>query len=672
MTVPTQGWSPLEPSFQADVDLYRQFRSRVHRLTQIAQDEPDFVSVVQEYRQAVLASLRAAISPAQAEMRVAFSVLADLYMQGWGLKVDEEKVYWSRPGVLEDVSLEKERIRSGLLVARDEQLREPPVRDFIKNMEQARLHEGRWVSVFSLMRDGEALAQDLSTVASLEGTDTYEERLLAAIQPYIEVADSGRNCAFTGLKLLDVWRYFRHTWLTPMRSTPGRSMPILIRDAAVENHPVIGIAALSSSIVQQSERDKWIGWRGEDVLQQMDKGVSEDDTKWLLTKLEELTKGVFFRDFIDRKLIRQVELIRPSWQGIERLRSTAEEHKEAHKMLPPGSRSKAGANGNWKAEAATDLFISKRASTLADLLDIRLAFNHAGFTTPDVAALQNALKDDAFRLAVAKLVRRVKATNVGINMMDISVAGAVEPYRPILGGKLVSLLLCSPEIVAEYERRYKDQPSVIASAIKGRAVRKDPTLALLCTTGLFGVGSSQYNRLAITTEKGQIRFEKLDQRTEYGTFHFSQATMLEIKRLSEIDFQGTITNGIFGEGVNPKMRKIRECLDRIGLPSTEFLKHSSPRVVYVIPLCRNFRDVLLGRSDKPDYFLPKRLGRSGTKKIAETWALRWLSPRIRNTEILEAVKAHAIGSPYTHGAKVILPTIDEEQSSLFEEIEDDV
>jgi hypothetical protein len=616
--------------------------------------------------------MRAGISPSQAEMRVAFSVLADLYIQGWGLMVDDEQVYWSRPGVLDDAALEKERIRSGLLVARDEQLREPSVRDFIKNMEQSRLNNDRWVSVFSLMRDGEALANDLQDVAALEGSENYRQKLFEVIQPYIEIADPGKICEFTGLRLLDVWRYFRHTWLTPMRSTPGRSVPILIRDAAVENHPVIGIAALSSSIVQQSERDKWIQWRGEDVLQHLDKAATEEDAAWLLSKLEELTKGVYLRDFIERRLIRQVEIVRPTWQGIERLRSIAEEHKEAHKMMPPGSRSKAGVNGDWKAEAGTDLFISKRASTLADLLDIRFTFNRAGFSKSNLEALNTALSDDLFRLAVAKLVRRIKATNVGINMMDISVAGAVEPYRAILGGKLVSLLLCSPEIVAQYERRYTDQPSVIASAMRGRAVRKPPILTLLCTTGLFGIGSSQYNRLSISTERGQIRFEKLDQRTEFGTFHFSQATMTEMKRLSEIDFQGTITNGIFGEGVNPKMRKIRECLNRVGLPSTEFLKHSSPRVVYVIPLCSNFRDVLLGRSDKPEYFLPKRLGSQGTRKIAETWAQRWLSPRIRNPEILDALRSHTIRSPYTHGAKVILPTIEEQQNSLFDDLGDDM
>jgi hypothetical protein len=57
----------------------------------------------------------------------------------------------------------------------------------------------------------------------------------------------------------------------------------------------------------------------------------------------------------------------------------------------------------------------------------------------------------------------VKAERIGIAMMDISICGAIAPYNSLLGGKLVSLLLCSPEVVKEYEARYGEQTSVIAS-----------------------------------------------------------------------------------------------------------------------------------------------------------------------------------------------------------------
>lgn len=664
-------WIEVRPTFRATGRDIARFRKLLKELSKIARDEPDFPLVVQEFRRRALDTLPKSHSPEVAELRVAFSVLTDLFAQGWDIRVRGSLLECMRPVEGADNASEKDRVRSGLIVARDEQLREQSVRDFISAMEQPRLHQGKWVSISSLVRDGVELADSLEANESASHTEDHATKLREVIDPYLEFIEEGKVCPFTGLRLLDVWRYFRHTWLTPLRSTPGRTMPILVRDAAAENHPIIGIAALSSSIVQQSERDRWIGWRGEDVLNSLDADCSTEAAAWILGALEDLTEAVYIGDFVRDELVSSRNIKAPSWDVIERLRSYGEERKELHKMQPPGTRSKAGAAGNFLEEAQTDLFTFKRASTLAELLEIRLAFNQAGLVYAEANSLAKALEFDAFRLAVAKLVRRIKASNVGINMMDISVAGAIEPYRAILGGKLVSMMLCSPEVVAEYERRYSQQPSVIASALKGRAVFKRPTLALLCTTGLFGAGSSQYNRISIPVGEDRIRFLKLEQRTEFGTFHFSQATLSEMKWLSEVDFQGTITNGIFGEGVNPKMRKIRESLDRVGLPANEFLRHSTPRAVYVISLCRNFRELLLGRESEPHYFMPLANGLRGTETIASVWISRWLAPRLNNAEALMQVRSHSKDFFYTHGARVQLPEIEDDQASLFDEQDDD-
>jgi len=39
-------------------------------------------------------------------------------------------------------------------------------------------------------------------------------------------------------------------------------------------------------------------------------------------------------------------------------------------------------------------------------------------------------------------------------MMDITTCGAVAPYNHLLGGKLVSMLICSPEVVEYYKDKY--------------------------------------------------------------------------------------------------------------------------------------------------------------------------------------------------------------------------
>ena len=164
-----------------------------------------------------------------------------------------------------DLDLEKEKLRVQLQerIKRDEQLCVPSVRRFIESMERPREHHGKFASIVSLMRDGEELAE--SVQRALTNGDRF--RPLLTLPP---VCRHRQRCEFTGLRLMDVWRYFRHTWSNQYVSTPGRSMPMLVRDRAVASHPVIGIASIGSAIVQLSERDKYIGWNSDDVLERIE------------------------------------------------------------------------------------------------------------------------------------------------------------------------------------------------------------------------------------------------------------------------------------------------------------------------------------------------------------------------------------------------------------------
>ena len=116
-------------------------------------------------------------------------------------------------------------------------------------MERTHQHGTHAISVFNLMRDGRELADSL--------TSTHDPR--SVIKPYVQIVDSS-TCELTGFPLHDIWRYFRHTWSNAYSTVPGRSMPVLIRDAATDHHAVIGLAAISSPVVQIAERDSWIGW----------------------------------------------------------------------------------------------------------------------------------------------------------------------------------------------------------------------------------------------------------------------------------------------------------------------------------------------------------------------------------------------------------------------------
>jgi hypothetical protein len=72
------------------------------------------------------------------------------------------------------------------------------------------------------------------------------------ISPVIEICQTQRQ--------FDIFRILRYYWSSPYSEYVGRRLKLIIRDSAAPNKPVIGIAALGSSIVHIPDRDKWIGW----------------------------------------------------------------------------------------------------------------------------------------------------------------------------------------------------------------------------------------------------------------------------------------------------------------------------------------------------------------------------------------------------------------------------
>jgi len=678
MTNDTTEWVSLSLTFARDE------RSRQFVLTGASELEalvrtswPISLSVVRARREEMIRAAKEELGPVYQPVCLAISLLCDLIGQGWDIRVAGESIQIKRPDIHDDRQAEKDRVRRALLIARDEQLSEPPVRAFIKQLETRRLGPRGWCSIFSLMRDGKPLAEELRQAASIPFPERRLEHLRQSIKPYLQFVTETARCEWTGLSLSDIWRYFRFTWSAPIRTTPGRTMMVLIRDAAVEPHPVIGIAALSSSIVQLSERDRWIGWDGQTALAAIKEHATDQLAAWLLRSLEELIAGIAVADLFQEGVLTAQALQQPDDGIIIRLRELGLQEKQKHQRQSRTAAYKRQQDSDdWATLVRLPLYRSKRALTLADLLSIRKRFAEAGFSSPSSECLRSATSRSAFREAVARLVRYTKASRVGINMMDLSTLGAIAPYNILLGGKLVSLLMASPEVREEYARRYGQTPSVIASAMKGEPVIRKPDLVLLCTTGLFAAGTSQYNRICMPASKaggthGEIRYIRLNELTAYGTFHISQETMNELKIYSEQWHEGSDVHGIFGEGVNPKMRKIREGLYRLGFPQDELLRHGAPRAVYVIPLAHNFREILLGRSDTPDYILSSNSSNHPsevTQRIVDFWYERWLSGRIERPGVLEAVSRHTTTYPLLHGARVPLPELEEEGQLAFEDM----
>lgn len=587
-------------------------------------------------------------------------VLSDLASQGWTVKVDAAESIWTRPPkVAADPEAEKHRVRIQELLKRDEQLALPSVRRFVAEMEKPREFGGHFVSIFSLMRDGGELR---SALEAIDREDVSAEALRTVIDPYVQIVTNTDRCRHTGLRLSDIWRYFRHTWSNQYTSTPGRTMLVLVRDRAAPYHPVIGIAALGSPIVQIKKRDDWIGWQSHAFVTALAENPTLAMARWVVRRMDRAIQELYLDDLLGDGLYWPSLWSAPSLDAIARLRKEAEARRNDHRRFAKRAELKKNvdaADGQaWRQRAESDLFRSKRCLTLADLLRSRAALAPFLQPIPSRAGLAAALADTEGKRAVADIARRAKAEAIGTEMADLTVCGSVAPYNALLGGKLVSMLSVSPSIVRAYRDRYTDYASVIASSMAGRPVRRRTNLVFVGTTSLYGSGSSQYNRVRIPAEvlggEEPVEFRELGRSLSFGTSHFSDKTVAALVRLSETSRTGVRVNSIFGEGVNPKLRKVRDGLDLLDWPSDQLMRHGRQRIVYGVNLVSNLLPYLIGADAEPHYRFRRNV-KGDVASISDWWMRRWLTPRMRSPEVLAAVARHRVDRPVRHGARV--PTV---------------
>ena len=151
------------------------------------------------------------------EQRVKLLILRDLMKLGWDIKFGKKKIEVFPPEIYD-----KETIKQAMSVKREE----------IINANR------QWID-----KKIEFARKNLAS-----GYDV----MCSEIDPIIEVCETQKQ--------KDLFRIFRYYWSSPYSDYVGRRIKILIRDSALPNKPVIGIAALGSPIIHIPERDEFIGW----------------------------------------------------------------------------------------------------------------------------------------------------------------------------------------------------------------------------------------------------------------------------------------------------------------------------------------------------------------------------------------------------------------------------
>lgn len=588
------------------------------------------------------------------ELRAVALLLADLLDQGWEVLTDDDSIHLQPPGLrLIDETPEqaKERLRRALQTGRDRQLSDSGVQKFLGRMHRVVPRAGGRSSIADVIDNGATLAAALAPFAGLPPVEAAD-RLKSVIDPIIEVCDEDAKCSVTGLRLIDIWRYFRHTWSLEYRSTPGRQMALLIRNAARPKRPVIGIAMLASPVVRMRVRDDWIGWNPEPFIERLRSGAwdCEIALRALVSRLERSINEIRWDDMLspdelafpsERTVLRLEQ--RSAGAAIARIKqleaaySEAEDANEAvrsqrdHAKIAPELT-------DWLAASNDPLFVRKRAETLAQLLDAKRTFQAVDWTKGGGALLDALLQQPNGLRSIGTAMIEVRKAGLSSQVADVSVCGAVAPYNRVLGGKLVALLMASEEVRHAYRNRYAGQVSIISSQMAGRAVYRPAELKVLTTTSLYGNGSSQYNRLRLRAADypmldHDIAWQELAKTAGFGTVHLGPTTVRVLREFSERIYRARRVNHRFGEGASPRLRQIREAVEALGIDAGAVLHHATPRIFYGCEMHPGAINELIGLN-------PGTESRSAPANvIASLWRQRWLAKRIQNDEVLASVAA---------------------------------
>ena len=611
-------------------------------------------------------------------------VLIDLARLSWSVKTFGYNIELSsapfRPDrrfTPEYIGQHKRTIRQELEPLRIAQQSDPSVRRFVRRIEKPVAHTKR-KSILHLIADGRELHSRLQPALLASGPDRVRA-LEDAVQPYLQlVPDQSEpeiKDEFTGIPLGDVWRYFRYTWTLPQLSIPGRQLLYLIRDRAHPQHAVMGIIALSNCAMQMKDRDNLIGWTYDAFSERARTASQSPDAPIQLQGLfDQLERNIAIAlsNLEPAGILTAAEVENPTPELVSRLRRRSEEfaklREEALRELSAGdnqpyvlqeledieSEAPPVSDDVLKLESKVMtkravvagrrmLVAKKRAFEFARLLQARLSLRegHDAFVAPSTTL--SILRQEDFQIGVGTALSANKSARAGVNMLEITTCGAVKPYNQILTGKLAALLMFSPEVAADYRKRYGDDPSIISSQLKNAPVRRDNTLVYLGTTSLYALGSSQYERVrlpagTIAPDQAELRYEHIGYTSGFGTVQFAPKTARAVEKVleSKVGFQNV--NSIFGEGPSPRLRKFRTGLEELGFDPESLMRHNQHRLIYSVKLCDGALEFLRSESSLlPEYITHPEKYRDTTQRIVTFWRERWLASRLNHVPTMQTL-----------------------------------
>lgn len=440
-----------------------------------------------------------------------------------------------------------------------------------------------------------------------------------------------------------IYRYLRHSWRLPYSTTPGRTMSFLVRKS---NGHVIGIFTLASPTLWMSGRDEALGF------EQLGFNLTEEDepkpdkadwlNRWSRTGMVDDDHRIHphsgeysvpeFISAMSKALKRRLEQL------------PLTEMKEADNTKLSSLGVDVQSTRPTHKLSMTDRNVAKR-DRLYKSCSIALEHLSAADGITSVESLWEKLHGSEasadFLKALKQGLREQKIHVFTGSVADISICGAIPPYNPLRVGKLMAMLTMSKAVSDSWENKYRDVESVISSEVAGRRITRDSPFAAMSTTGLYGRGNIQYDRVRVGEGVASRRMQNVgetgegegEKRRGPSTLTISRNTWQLIDAYCEMHGVGAGTSGRFGEGTSARIRQLQAVRMSVlsVLPDVaegklwdKIVLNPFSRSVHVCLLSKRSVRYLLGVDSKLRHVAPPL----SVAEIVSHWKSRWLAPAL--------------------------------------------
>jgi hypothetical protein len=216
------------------------------------------------------------------------------------------------------------------------------------------------------------------------------------------------------------------------------------------------------------------------------------------------------------------------------------------------------------------------------------------------------------------------------------------------------MLTMSKAVSDSWENKYRDVESVISSDVAGRQITRDSQFAAMSTTGLYGRGNIQYDRVRLGEGVATRRMQNIgetgegegEKRRGPSTLTISRNTWEMIDGYCETHGVAEGTSGKFGEGTSARIRQLQAVKTSIlsALPDVSDSKlwdrivlNPFSRSVHVCLLSRRSVRYLLGIDSDLQHVAPL----PSVQEVVSHWKSRWLAPALNRdgSELIETTRS---------------------------------